>query len=374
MKGSWRIARLFGVDIFVHWTFAILLAFVAFMNVRDGGWTAAGYGVLLVSAIFVCVVLHELGHALAAKRYGIGTQDITLLPIGGLARLEHMPEEPKQELVVALAGPAVNVVIVVALVISLWILGGLSSADLIENPENVLLFKLRTGLEHFLLSLAGANVLLVLFNLIPAFPMDGGRVLRALLAMRMSYPQATRIAATIGQGIAILFAIAGLFWWSQPNWLLLLIALFVFIAAQAEAQMVQTRAMFQGVTVREAMVSRYRTLSPESPLAEAVQLLLEGHQEDFPVVDQGRVVGLLSRTDLVKALSQSDPQRPVRESLRNECAVAQEDEPLDKAFTRMQHGQCSTLPVVRNGELIGLLTLENIGEWVMIKSAMSRPT
>ena len=245
---SFRLGRMLGVDVYVHFTFLLLLGFIGVAHGLAGrSVDAALTGVLFFAGIFLCVLLHEFGHALAARRYGIKTTDITLLPIGGLARLERIPEKPAQELVVALAGPAVNVVIAAGLAVGLW-LGGywqtLSSLSLTGGN----LF------ERLLL----ANVFLVGFNLIPAFPMDGGRVLRSLLAMRLGPVRATNLAAAIGKGIAVVFGFVGLF----TNPMLLLIALFVWIGASQEAAAVEMKSAFDGVPVREAMLTQFETLSP----------------------------------------------------------------------------------------------------------------
>ena len=234
MRSSLRKLRLgapFGIPVYLHWTFLALLGFVAIsQTIASGSLAAAFGGVLFVSVIFACVVLHEFGHALAARRYGIGTRDVTLLPIGGVARLERMPEDPRQELVVALAGPAVNVAI--AGLLGIWLfLTGFATADGLSL----------TG-GSFAARLLSVNLALVAFNMLPAFPMDGGRVLRALLAQRTSYVQATDLAATIGRGMAVLFGIAGLLW----NPMLILIALFVWFGAGQEAAMVRSRAAFGG--------------------------------------------------------------------------------------------------------------------------------
>jgi Zn-dependent protease len=231
MKWSLKIARIAGIDVQVHWTFGILLFWLAAVNLASGkGATEAAWGIAFVLAIFGCVILHEFGHALIAKAFGIRTSDITLLPIGGVARLERMPEEPKQEFLIAIAGPAVNVAIAVLLTVIIWLSGGGILPQSTVTPSS------------FWSSLLMVNVLLVVFNLIPAFPMDGGRILRAILAEYMDYVRATEIAANIGQFIAIGFGILGLFF----NWFLLFIALFVYVGASAEAQMVVTRAMLSG--------------------------------------------------------------------------------------------------------------------------------
>jgi predicted transcriptional regulator len=292
-----------------------------------------------------------------ARKYGIRTRDITLLPIGGVARLERMPDDPKQELWVALAGPAVNVVI--AAVLFLWLevrnawepVAGLSVSG--GSMAERLLF---------------ANGFLVLFNLIPAFPMDGGRVLRALLASRMEYTRATQIAAGVGQGIALLFGLVGLF----ANPFLLFIALFVWIGAAQESSTVQMKSSLAGIPVQRAMMTDFRTLIPQDPLARAVQLVLRGSQQDFPVVSEGRVVGVLTRADLLAALARHDEDSPVEKIMHPRFQAADSSDMLEKVLARLQECDCHTLPVMHHGKLVGLITADNLGEFLMVQAALSR--
>jgi CBS domain-containing protein len=215
------------------------------------------------------------------------------------------------------------------------------------------------------------NVALVVFNMIPAFPMDGGRVLRAMLAWRMNYLRATQVAARIGQGLAIMFGVLGLF---SGNAMLVLIALFVFLGAQQEAQMVELRSMLRGVPVREAMIRRFRAVAPQDSLDQVVALLLTGEQQDFPVIDGSRIVGMLTRAGLLAALADGKREGTVSEFMRADCGSVDEMQPLETIFERMHQGQCPALPVLRHGELVGMITLENIGEWMMIQSALRQAT
>lgn len=357
MKGSLKIGRIAGIGVYVHWTFFLLVAWLLVGPVIEGQpWGIAVVMLVTVLAMFGCVVLHELGHALMARRFHIQTRDITLLPIGGVARLERMPEDPFQELWVALAGPAVNVVIAAVLLPLVVLSVGLEMS-----------FSTRILGSSILPNLLVLNVLMVLFNLLPAFPMDGGRVLRALLATRMDYLRATEIAARVGQAMAIGFGFLGLI---GGNPFLLLIALFVYLGAQEEARLVGMRTVFTGVPVRAAMITRFRTLAPGDTLRVATEELLAGTQQEFPVVEGGRPVGLLTRAQLLKALAEGGQDALVGDSMLRDCPVVNENAMLDATLQQMQAGGCTALAVVRGGEVVGLLTLENIGEMMMVHAAL----
>ena len=356
MSGSWRIGRIAGIDVYVHFTFLLLLGWVAISHyLAHGDLAEAMSGLAFILALFGIVVLHELGHALAARRYGIRTRDITLLPIGGVARLERMPEDPWQELVVALAGPAVNVVLAAGIYFALALGRGVESLD-----ESV-----RVG-GGLLDQLFWVNVSLVAFNVLPAFPMDGGRVLRALLAMRLDYVRATQVAASIGQGMAVLFAFLGLFF----NPFLIFIGLFVWLGAAQEASMVQMRSALAGIPVRCAMITEFRTLRPDDTLDQAVEHIRSGFQQDFPVVEDGRLVGVLTRSDLTAALGRHGPGARVREIMRRDFVTVDPRDMLQTAFARLQDCDCHTLPVVRDGRLMGLVTADNLAEVLMIQEAL----
>jgi len=360
MGWSLHLGRWLGIDVYLHTTFLLLLAFIGLsQGIAAGSAGAAINGVLFFAGLFVCVLLHEYGHALAARRYGIATRDITLLPIGGVARLERMPDKPWQEFVVALAGPAVNVVIA----------GGLFAGLALRNSGQLPL-ELNVTSGGFIERMLAANVFLVVFNLLPAFPMDGGRVLRSLLAMRMNYARATSIAAAIGKAMAVLFGFAGLF----GNPMLLLIALFVYIGATQEAAAAQMKWSFAGASVREAMLTDFRTLSPQASLADATKLLLAGSQTDFPVVDGGRVVGILDHAELFRALRERGELALVGEVMRPQFVALEAARSLDEALTEVRSESGLTMAVIEDGRFVGLLTPENLGEFFLIRRALvNRP-
>jgi CBS domain-containing protein len=265
-----------------------------------------------------------------------------------------MPEQPAHEMVVALAGPAVNVVV-----------AGLLYAWLLLNAGLEPLSSLSVTGGSFVERLMVVNLFLVGFNLIPAFPMDGGRVLRALLALRLEYARATQIAATVGQGIALLLGFAGLF----GNPMLLFIALFVWIGAAQEASTAQMKAALGGIPVSGAMVTEFRTLTPGDSLAQAVELVLRGSQQDFPVVDGERVVGVLTRADLLRVLTEHGQSASVGATMQRDFQVVDAADMLETAFGQLQTCECHTLPVVQRGRLVGLVTTENVGEFLMIQAA-----
>jgi Zn-dependent protease len=355
MPWSWKVARIAGIDVFVHATFFMVIAWIALVHWNEHQSLAAVVeGVGFILTLFACVVLHEFGHALTAARYGIRTRDITLLPIGGLARLERMPDVPIQEFWVALAGPAVNVVIAILLFVWLQVSGTWGEVDRIGIATGAFA-------ERVML----ANVALVVFNLLPAFPMDGGRALRAFLATRMEYTRATQRAAMIGQGMAILFG----FWGLQGNPMLIFIALFVWIGAGQEASMVQMRSALAGIPLRRVMLTHFRTLTPASTLGDAIDLLLSGSQQDFPVIANGRIEGILTRSDLVKAVGQSGKSGFVADIMKRDCPTVDASEMLEAVLSRLRSRDCHTIPVLEHGALVGLVTMDNVGEFLMIQAA-----
>ena len=357
MKWSLKIGRFSGIDVRMHITFILLIGWVAFLHWRQGQSVAAAVaGVSFILAVFLCVVLHEFGHALAARRYDIKTRDIILLPIGGIARLEKLPSNPLHELWVALAGPAVNVVI--AAIIFVWLKLTASFEPLTIVPV--------TG-DLFFERLLVVNLFMVAFNMIPALPMDGGRVLRAVLAMHTEHRRATQIAASIGQGIAVFFGVVGVIY----NPLLLIIAFFVWIGASQEAGAARVQSAVDGIPVQQAMLTDFRTLDKNDSLDRAVGLTLAGSQKDFPVVENGSIVGILTQADLMKALSAREQHPTVSSAMQQKFEAVNSLDMLEAAFDKLKDCNCHTLPVTINRKLVGLLTMDNIGEYLRIRAAMA---
>jgi stage IV sporulation protein FB len=355
MLWSIPVATIAGTVVRVHVTFLLFLVWIGGSYWRLGGREAAMEGVLFILLLFACVLAHEFGHIFAARRYGIRTPDVTLWPIGGVASLERIPDKPSEELVVALAGPAVNVVIALVLVLFLGTnLEGAAAAEL-ENPRTSMLARL-----------AAANIFLVVFNMIPAFPMDGGRVLRALIAMRRGHADATRIAGRIGQFAAFVFALVGLF----TNPMLIVIGLFVYLAATAETQHVAFRDGTKGLAVREAMMSKVETLSPSATLDDAVNCLIRTSQKEFPVVDgAGRPRGLVTRDALIPALRDGSPGTPVLDIMTRDIPSIRSREPLEAALAALNRAKAPALFILGDeGRLEGLLTPETVGELMLVQS------
>ncbi len=357
MLWSLTVARVAGTAVRIHVTFLLFLTWIWFAYYREGGSPAAWEGVIFISLLFFCVLLHEFGHVFAARYFGVKTPDITLWPFGGIASLERIPEKPIQEFVVAIAGPLVNVAIAGVLIAYL----GTTNIDVqaltkIEDPATSMIVKL-----------AGANIFLVLFNLIPAFPMDGGRVLRALLATRYSFGRATELAAMVGQGFAVLFGILGIF----MNPMLIVIAVFVFLAASAEAGHAQLRDVSRGALVSDAMITQFRALSTQATVDEAATALIQTTQKEFPIVDGGgKLRGVLTRDAMIRALKEKGPQCPVMEATDAEIPTVSARATLESAIKVLQESRAPAIGATDAADrLIGLLTAENLGEMMMVRAA-----
>jgi Zn-dependent protease/predicted transcriptional regulator len=358
MRWSFKIGRFAGIDLYVHATFFLLILWVVILHWLEGRTVQAVVsGLVFIFVLFACVVLHEFGHALTARRYGYPTKDIVLLPIGGVSRFERMPDKPWQEFWVSVAGPAVNLMIAAILYGYLFVSSG-------WKPVSGLSMTTGPFLERALM----ANVALALFNLIPAFPMDGGRVLRALLATRMDHVHATQVAASVGQGLALVFGLIGLFF----NPFLLFIALFVWIGAAQESHSLQIKDAFSGIPIRTVMQKHFSTLSTNNTLGDAVKLILDGSQHEFPVMWGDRIMGVLTRANLLGGLSQYGPDQLVTSAMQREFDTAEPNEMLEGVLNRLARSPVRTMPVLQDDKLIGLVTMENLGEYLMIQNALRR--
>lgn len=354
MKWSIKIARFAGIDVFVHWTFFILLGWILWSNLRSGQSLGESLtGVWFILALFACVVLHEFGHALMARRFGVGTRHITLLPIGGVASIEKIPEKPAEELWVAIAGPAVNVAIAALIALGFWLSGKQGDWLALAQP-------IQSG--NFLSGLLLVNISLVLFNMVPAFPMDGGRVLRALLAMKIGRPRATEWAARIGQLLAIGFIFLGALF----NFWLIFIGLFIYLGAGAEANYESTQSLIAQYVVGDVVMHQYTVLHASSSIDYAVRLLLDGQEKEFLVEEEERIAGTLTRDDLIKGLQQYGKEDPISSIYRKEVVRLEHDMPLTEAYRQMNETGSQICPVYRDGGLIGVLNQENVMEVIMV--------
>jgi Zn-dependent protease/CBS domain-containing protein len=368
MNSSIRLFNIRGITLRVHLTFPLILVWAALQFGLFAGLGTSGaiFGVLVTLLLFVIVVLHELGHSIVAQHYGISVKDIVLLPIGGMAQMKSIPENPVQEFFIAIAGPLVNFLLA-GLMILVGLAFGLGGS--LTNPLAVLLGFGGISVASIFSYLFIANLFLGIFNLLPAFPMDGGRILRALLATRLNYVRATDIAARIGKMMAILLGAWGVF---GGGIFLILIAFFVFIEADQEGKMVKVRHMMRGLTVAQAYSAQARTLDPQATVGQAMELALNSLQSDFPVVDGGQVVGLLTRSKLIEALNQQGLTVPVRDVMLRDVEPVTPEEELYDVQQQMMESQLNALPVTGTGGYLGLITRRGIHELIQLASAQRR--
>jgi len=356
MGWSVKIGSVAGTAVRIHVTFLLFLAWIFGVYYISGGPQAAWSGLAFLLLLFLCVLLHEFGHIFAARAFGVSTPDVILLPIGGVSRLERIPEKPSQEFLIAIAGPAVNLVIAAVLILLSGAHFQLANLSALDATNSSLIDRL-----------AAVNLFLAVFNLIPAFPMDGGRVLRALLAIRLGYVHATEVAAAIGQGVAFLLGFLGLF----GNPLLIFIAIFVYLAAASEAHMVAIRAVSRGMPVTAAMMTQFATLAPDEHVDAAVETLLRTSQGEFPIVDAaGRPVGVLARNDLIRALRERGPDARVADAMTDRIPTVSRSGRLEDAFRLLQEKSVPAVAVTDDsGRLVGLVTSETVGEMLMLQQA-----
>jgi stage IV sporulation protein FB len=355
MKWSFKIGSIFGIPVKVHVTFLLLLLLVYFIGHKIVG-IGGLHGVIFVVLVFASVVFHELSHAMVARHYGIQVTDITLLPIGGVARMATLPEQPRQEILISVAGPIASLV----LAFSLWFL-----ADLLGSPVTISDLSVEGNL---LAQLSALNFVLAIFNLLPAFPMDGGRILRGFLALYITPLKATRIAVGIGQAFAIGLFFLGIF---AGNLFMVLIALFVYLGAEGEERQLGIMLSLGRATAESAMISDVITLTPGQSMGEAAERYAHGFQSDFPILDGRRLVGLITRDLLVESLHKQGPETPVSQIMVRDFPTAVPQTPLIEILEKMQAAESKVVPILSAGELKGLITLEQIGRYNMLCSGFS---
>jgi len=358
MGNSIRLFKVRGIDIRVHITFPLILIWAAiqFGWLNSLGINGAVFGILVTLILFSIVVLHELGHSLVALNYGVPVKQIVLLPIGGVAQLEKMPDKPSQEFMIAIAGPLVNV----GLAIILIILSPLAGFELtLGNISSDFLELTRASISSVFAYVFVSNLFLAGFNLLPAFPMDGGRILRAILASRMSYPRATSIAVTIGQVLAWLL---GLYGFLGGGFFIVLIAIFIYIGASQEGQLVQLRSVLGGLRVEQAYSRQAQTLSPDATLKDVVNLTLNSFQSDFPICDGRNLIGLITQSKLIQALSAYPPETSVREVMVEAIPPVSPNDGLFDVQKRFAELGVDALPVVQEGNFLGMITSKDLNE------------
>ncbi len=361
MSTSLNLGTYSGIKVQIHWTFWLLFLFIGFLVYSQGGsWQTLFWHSLFILCIFFCVVLHEFGHALTARKFGIGTRNITLLPIGGVANLKKIPENPKEEFWIAVAGPAVNIIIALILYpfISLETYSAMDAETLQEE-----LGMITSG--NFLFYMFIANIALVLFNMIPAFPMDGGRVFRSLLAMKFGRVEATRIASGLGKFLAVFFFLFGLFY----NILLAIIAVFIWFGAHSENITIQQIDLMDGYRIRDAMITEFTILHPDDHLGIAVDRILSTTEQDFIVMEHDRIKGILFMADLVSALKTIGKHAQISDVMDTEFSILNTEEPLYSAYKKLKRDNRNFFPVTEYGRLVGVLDMNNINEFLTFRSA-----
>ena len=355
MKGSFKLGKIAGIGLFVHWTFSLLILFIIYTNYKAGqNSIQILWSVLFILCVFLTVFMHELGHALTAKKFGIKTKDITLLPIGGVAQLERLPEKPSEELMVAFAGPMVNIVL--ALITSLFISLPNTSEEMVAQLEN------GVNANNFFLNFYLVNIILAFFNLIPAFPMDGGRVLRALLSYKLERHQATKIAARIGQALAIGFVLLGFY--SNP--FLIFIGIFVFMGAQIESEYTESKYMLKGYKVRDVLMKQYPTIDYNETLETAVKLMLDSQNKHFLVTENDIPMGTLNREQIIAALAKKEGETRLSSIMDRELILLQADDLLEDIFELVYKNKSTLMLVIDDNQLIGTLDTENLLEFILI--------
>lgn len=359
MKSSWHIGSVSGIKITVHWTFLLLIVWIIYKGISSGSSTTEIlWSTLFIAALFGCIILHELGHSLTAMKYNIKTRRITLLPIGGVASLESMPDESQKEFMIAIAGPIVNIVIALLLylVVPLHEYANMEAAELEQALSTI-------NAGNFLFYMLFANLMLAVFNMIPAFPMDGGRVLRALIAMKFDRVRATQIATRLGQLVAFFLLFLGLVY----NPILILIAIFVYFGAHGENVMVQQLVLLKNYAVKDAMMTDITTFNPDDPLDKVVDVIISGTQRDFVVTKGEMLAGVLLQSDLIAQNKSDLAQKKVGDVMRKDIKILHAQQKLTEIYRQIRSSDKKFFPVIEDDELVGAIDMTNINEFMIFR-------
>ncbi len=373
MKGSFQIARFANIPVLVHWSFALIFLWVVYVGFQEGWeWKAIGWSVLFVIALFVCVVLHEFGHALTARRYGVRTRDIILSPIGGVARLDRLPENPMQEFYVAVAGPMVNVGIMAALSPYFLLVSSATREQLLSIlrqyvgiSDNVFVRDL-TPFDFFIFGLVMLNGMLAVFNMLPAFPMDGGRVLRALLSIPLGRMKATRIAAWFGQFLAVLLVLYG---FREGSPITILIGIFVFFMAANEYRMVRIDDILSKHTVADVLRPVFTRFYEKDTMERVAEAVAHGWEKHFIIVDEWqRPVGTLPEERIVQAVQQGAFDEPAEKFMLRGADALRLQDSLRDVFMHVQQHNTHLFPVYDHAErLVGVLDTDMLFQFIKMR-------
>jgi Zn-dependent protease len=361
MRGATKILTIRGINIFVHWTFLFLISWVVLVNARVGNnIPALGWSLIFILAVFACIALHELGHALMASGYGIKAKNVVLLPIGGIASIEKFPDNPKQELMISLAGPMVNIVIAALLL------------PLIQPYTPFWEYRTGASITHghdFLYNLHVANVGLALFNLIPAFPLDGGRILRALLGLRTNYVRATAIAAYVGKIIALGFIVTGILF---TNFILPLIGIFIILSAGMEEYYLRLKSLVKGIKLKELLMYDYNSLQSNTTVKEAASVLMNNHSKYYVVMEGANPIGSVNRMEIIKAIAEKNYEEPIGNLVRKELTCFDSDQPVDSVLEKLADNDERIYPVMDHKQFAGVINFNHLIEYLLIHKADSK--
>lgn len=356
MRWSISLGKIFGINFRIHITFFLLLFFVFVSVLGSNGLSAALTETLFICSVFICVLIHEIGHSLIARRFGKEAKSITLLPIGGVSALEEMPEKPAQEILMAIIGPFINIVIAAVLFIFVRRMGSVKELALISTTP-----------ANFLPNLVTVNIFLAVFNLIPAFPMDGGRVFRGFLALWMDFVSATQAAVFVGQAIALFFIFSVFL--GASIWLPV-IGIFLFLAASGEKHDVVLRSLLHNLPISEVMTTEFISLRPDQPLSVALEHFHHGSQNDFPIIGDSGLEGILTRDRILSSIHQTGTNVPVSEVMDKTFIAVDAGMPLDEVYRKLLLNHKTAVAVIEGDKVAGMVCLDGISKYFMIKSAL----